>query len=338
MVTVAASTIAELPHEEMTRAPPLYRPERPGRPSTRVSISQGAKGPPHKLSIERGASISDRQSISPWHIELAACFVLVLFAAFGNPASPFARGSSRTMPSATEIARDDTGVQASREREDCVSHTSKAKIPPMTSREPFGLDTVSVISGGLLSTWRGVQGAIHAESTVLARCRINAEQCPPVAKNFLAIVAEGRTHSGLARIGVINRAINLAIHPKSDPGHWMAPLDTLSMGSGDCNYAIAKYVALLEAGIAEEDLRLVIVRDLALGQDHAIVATRLGQAWIILDNRWLTLVQDVKMRRVVPLFVLDRDGLRQFSHEKTYSNSAMPFGNIARIRSGSRIS
>ena len=32
----------------------------------------------------------------------------------------------------------------------------------------------------------------------------------------------------------------------------------------------------------------------------------------MLDNRWLTLVQDVKMRRVVPLFVLDRDGLRQF--------------------------
>ena len=88
----------------------------------------------------------------------------------------------------------------------------------------------------------------------------------------------------------------------------------------------------MEAGIAEEDLRLVIVHDLALGQDHAIVAARLGQDWIMLDNRWLTLVQDVKMRRVVPLVVLDRDGLRQFSHEKTYSNSAMPFGNVAGIR------
>ena len=118
-----------------------------------------------------------------------------------------------------------------------------------------------------------------------------------------------------------------------------ADVDALSTGSGDCkDYAIAKYVALMEAGIAEENLRLVIVRDLALGEDHAIVATRLGQDWIMLDNRWLTLVQDVKMRRVVPLFVLDRDGLRQFSHEKTYSNSTMPFGNVARIRSGSRIS
>ena len=320
MVTVAASTIAELPHEEMTSAPPLYRPERPGRPSTRISMSQGAKGPPHKPSIERGFSISDRRSISPLHVALAACFVLVLFAVFGNPASPFASDSSRTMPSATEIARDDFSVQRRANARTALVIPARPKISPMTSREPFGLDTVSVMSGGLLSTWRGVQGAIHAESTVLARCRINAEQCPLVAKNFLAIVAEGRTHTGRARIGVINRAINLAIHPKSDPGHWMVPLDTLSTGSGDCkDYAIAKYVALMEAGIAEEDLRLVIVRDLALGQDHAIVATRLGQDWIMLDNRWLTLVQDVKMRRVVPLFVLDRDGLRQFSHEKTYS-------------------
>src|SRR5271169_6130613 len=142
MVTVAASTIAELPHEEMTRAPPLYRPARPGQPSTRISMSQGAKGPPHKLSIERGASISDRRSISPWHVELAACFVLVLFAAFGNPASPFASGSSRTMPSATEIARDDSPVQ--RRARAALVIPARPKIPAMTSREPFGLDTVSV--------------------------------------------------------------------------------------------------------------------------------------------------------------------------------------------------
>jgi len=334
MVTMATSTIAEVPHEEIIRGAPLRRPEPPSR-STRISTSQGAKEPPHK----RGAYISGRRSISRWHVELAACFVLVLFAAFGNQASPFASGSSQTMPGATEIARDDPGVQPRANARMALVIPARPRIPPMTSREPFGLDTMSLMSGGLLSTWRGVQGAIQAESKVLARCRINAGQCPPVAKNFLAIVAEGRAHTGRARIGVINRAINLAIHPKSDPGHWMAPLDTLSTGSGDCkDYAIAKYVALMEAGVAEEDLRLVIVRDLALGEDHAIVATRLGQDWIMLDNRWLTLVQDVKMRRVVPLFVLDRDGLRQFSHQRTYSNSAIPFGNVARIRSESRIS
>jgi predicted transglutaminase-like cysteine proteinase len=192
-------------------------------------------------------------------------------------------------------------------------------ILPPTSNEPFSLETMPVVSGGLLSTWRGVQDDIRAEGLVLARCRMNAGRCSPAVKHFLSIIAEGRARTGRARIGVINRAINIAIRPKSDPGHWKPPLDTLSTGSGDCkDYAIAKYVALIEAGVAEKDVRLVIVRDLALGQDHAVVAARLGLTWIMLDNRWLTLLQDAEMRRVVPLFVLDHDGLRKFVREERH--------------------
>jgi predicted transglutaminase-like cysteine proteinase len=42
------------------------------------------------------------------------------------------------------------------------------------------------------------------------------------------------------------------------------------------DYAIEKYVALLHARLPEEDPKLVIVRNLALNQDHAVVATRVG--------------------------------------------------------------
>ena len=70
----------------------------------------------------------------------------------------------------------------------------------------------------------------------------------------------------------------------------------------------------------------MIVRDLALGQDHAIVATRLGPNWIILDNRWLTLLQDAQMRRVVPLFVLDHDGPRKFVHQNTNGDPVVLLG------------
>jgi hypothetical protein len=47
------------------------------------------------------------------------------------------------------------------------------------------------------------------------------------------------------------------------------------------DYAIEKYVALLRASLPEEDPKLVIVRNLALNQDHAMVATRVAanRAW-----------------------------------------------------------
>jgi predicted transglutaminase-like cysteine proteinase len=188
------------------------------------------------------------------------------------------------------------------------------------SAEPFGLDAVPVTSGGVFDKWSGLVADIRAESEVLARCRDGAEVCPAAARKFLAIVADGRAHQGRARIGLINRAVNLAIQPMSDlaqwgvPDRWSAPLATLATGRGDCeDYAIAKYVALREAGVAEDDVRLVIVHDLTLGQDHAVVAARLDGKWIVLDNRRLALLEDVELPHVLPLFALDHDGVRQFA-------------------------
>ena len=199
---------------------------------------------------------------------------------------------------------------------DATAPSSQTAATP----EPFGLDALPLTGGQVLSKWTGVVAAIRTEREILSRCRYTTDPCPAAAQKFLTVIADGRAHDGRARFGVINRAINMAIEPMSDQAQWgvadrwSAPLVTLTTGRGDCeDYAIAKYVALEDAGVADEDLRLVIVRDLALGQDHAVVAARLDQKWIVLDNRRLALVEDVEMPRVVPLFVLDRDGVGQFA-------------------------
>jgi predicted transglutaminase-like cysteine proteinase len=186
--------------------------------------------------------------------------------------------------------------------------------------EPFALNTVPVERGEVFTKWSNVEANIRAEQDILSRCRTNTEQCPTAARNFLAIVAQGRAQTGRARIGIINRAINLAIRPTSDLAQWSvmdrwsAPLETLTTGLGDCeDYAIAKYLALTMAGVAAGDVRIVVVHDFASGEDHAVVAARLDGDWIILDNRWLMLVKDSEMRPMVPLFVLDQAGVRQFA-------------------------
>lgn len=155
---------------------------------------------------------------------------------------------------------------------------------------------------------------------VLRRCREAAEACPRAAQKLLAVIAEGQAREGPARIGVINRAINLAIKPMSDlaqwgvADRWSAPLETLSSGRGDCeDYAIAKYVALAEAGIGEDDLRLVIVRDLSVAEDHAILAVRANEKCLLFDNRRLALLEDNELRQVQSLFdALNREGVREF--------------------------
>jgi len=129
----------------------------------------------------------------------------------------------------------------------------------------------------------------------------------------------GGAREGRARIGAVNRAINLAIRPMSNlaqygvPDLWTAPVETLAAGAGDCeDYAIAKYVALQESGFSDEDLRLLLVRDTPTREDHAVVAARLDGRWLLLDNRWFALVEDGELERYSPMFAIDRDGVKRF--------------------------
>jgi predicted transglutaminase-like cysteine proteinase len=191
--------------------------------------------------------------------------------------------------------------------------------PSAPVSEPFNLATVPVAGGGIVTKWNGVTATIRTDSEILARCRDNMQSCSEAARNFLSIVAQGQALTGRARLGVINRAVNMAIEPMSDmaqwgvPDRWSDPLETFTTGRGDCeDYAIAKYVALTAAGVPAQDVKLVVVRNTAADEDHAVVAVHNDGDWIILDNRWLTMVDDVEMPKVIPLFVLDDGGVREF--------------------------
>ena len=253
---------------------------------------------------------------------IIVAFLLVFLADFSGGTNAFA-GTDAPVVSVVTTATDKIEIQA---HDDAQSQSKMAAVDraePLakspTLAAPFGLNAVPVADGELLTNWSSVEADIRAESEILAQCRENIVLCPPAARTLLAIVAQGRAQTGRARIGVINRAINLAIHPMSDlaqwgvEDRWTAPLATLTTGFGDCeDYAIAKYVALMQAGVAAEDVQLIIVRDLARDGDHAVVAVRLDGHWIMLDNRWLALVDDREMRRIIPRFVLDHEGVKQF--------------------------
>src|SRR5205807_4873713 len=132
----------------------------------------------------------------------------------------------------------------------------------------FGLIALRAREGELWRKWRGVQHEIRVESELLALCRASPGDCPSApARRFLAMIETAQARQGRARLGEINHAINLSIRPMSDLAQygvvdpWTSPLATLAAGAGDCeDYAIAKYVALREAGLDNEDLRLLIVR------------------------------------------------------------------------------
>ena len=89
--------------------------------------------------------------------------------------------------------------------------------------------------GGLRDKWLGVQHRLDDEMVQLALCEGDRDGCvSPAALKFLDIVDAARRRDGRARLGEINRAINLAIRPMSDLAQhgridvWTSPLATLA--------------------------------------------------------------------------------------------------------------
>ncbi len=200
------------------------------------------------------------------------------------------------------------------------------------SAEPFGLSASSLTYGGLYDKWQGVQRRLEDELVQLALCEGDPDRCAsPAALKFLAIVDAGRLRQGRARIGEVNRAINLAIRPVSDFAQygqddvWSSPLVTFTKGSGDCeDYAIAKYVALRLAGIAPDDLRIVVVHDTIHGEDHAVAAARLDGRWLTLDNNRMLMVEDTNIRNYRPTFVIDQSQVMRYADTPLLANATVP--------------
>jgi predicted transglutaminase-like cysteine proteinase len=188
------------------------------------------------------------------------------------------------------------------------------------SAEPFGRSASVLSAGALLEKWRGLARQFDDEAVQLALCDGDRDRCvSPAALQLLAIVDNARARDGRARLGEINRAINLAIRPMSDLAQygeidvWSSPLVTFAHGAGDCeDYAIAKFVALRLAGIAPDDLRIVIMRDTIRGDDHAVAAARLDGRWLTLDNRRMAMIEDAQVRNYRPTFVIDQTGIMQY--------------------------
>jgi predicted transglutaminase-like cysteine proteinase len=199
---------------------------------------------------------------------------------------------------------------------------------PSRDQEPTARDPAPIWSWAataMLSEtsakWADLQSRIRAEKETLAACRSGDRPCPAAARRFLSVIEQGRKRQGRARLGEINRAINLSIRPMSDlaqygvEDYWASPLESLSSGAGDCeDYAIAKYVALEESGIASADLQLEIVRDVEHQATHAVVEVRYKDEWLILDNRTL-LIMNTEQTHYYPLLVLDHEGVRTFATE-----------------------
>jgi predicted transglutaminase-like cysteine proteinase len=203
-----------------------------------------------------------------------------------------------------------------------VASDAEFEPSPAESRspEPFGLATFRAPESLLWQKWRGVEADIARDRLVLERCRADMSACPSNGSQFLRLIGAVKAKSGRAQLSEVNEGVNAAIRYVSDLAQfgeldrWSSALATFATTKGDCeDYAIAKYVALREAGFAAGDLKILLVRDRTVRMDHAVLAARLEARWFILDNRWSELREDSQSLNLAPQFAISTSGVHLFA-------------------------
>jgi predicted transglutaminase-like cysteine proteinase len=111
-----------------------------------------------------------------------------------------------------------------------------------------------------------------------------------------------------AVLGEVNRWVNERIRFSDDRNavgrtdRWSGAAETLRRGTGDCeDYALTKMQLLAALGFETEDMYLVVVRDTVRLGDHAVLAVRLGERFVILDNLHADVVDSVLLPQYRPV-------------------------------------
>jgi predicted transglutaminase-like cysteine proteinase len=165
-----------------------------------------------------------------------------------------------------------------------------------------------------LGNWVGARKRLAAESALYKACDTGIETCPPKLRLWRESLAKWKGLSDKAKLINVNRFANSAIRYVDDrkafrkADYWASPAESLR-GRGDCeDYVLLKYVSLLSLGFREDQLRVVIVNDLAKGIGHAVLSVRTTSGTFILDNQDQRVLRHDTIARYAPVYSVNGKG------------------------------
>jgi predicted transglutaminase-like cysteine proteinase len=208
---------------------------------------------------------------------------------------------------------------------------------PAATDEPFASTSIDAPEIPLAEQWRSVWAEIQSDIAALSLCGAQQGRCSSAASiRFGKILESARGRDGLIKLAMINAGVNAAIRyagiqPVRVEYPWSSAAAIFTTQRGSCmEFAIAKYIALLQSEWPSNDIRLVLAWPDGAGQPHMVLAARYEARWYILDNLRSAVLTDTRLENYVPLFVLDHLGVRKLVPEFIATDSAR--GMLARTR------
>jgi predicted transglutaminase-like cysteine proteinase len=205
----------------------------------------------------------------------------------------------------------------------CAS-ASAEQLATLSTAPLFGTTEIASHDLAMFPKWRH---ALQAFAEEVKNCR--AGRCD---NNERQAAVEGlRGKDLMAQLRETNVRFNEKQYVADDvnwdlPDYWATPFEFLSKAGGDCeDYAIAKYMMLRDGGIAADDMRIVVLRDLKLRVDHAVLAVYINGTPYILDNRYASVVPASSIHNYQPVYSINEHGW--WLHRRPLDSSTLTRGS-----------
>lgn len=156
--------------------------------------------------------------------------------------------------------------------------------------------------------WHDVLKRIDAERPTYELCGAGEDICSEPLRDWRKLLDDLRPLSKEKQLAKLNRAVNRMIAYRDDAevfgkkDHWATPAEFLAY-RGDCeDYAILKFVSLLELGFDNDQLRVAIVKDTRRRLMHAVLMVQIEGKTLILDSLFNAVVEHQHVLKYIPLY------------------------------------
>ncbi len=187
---------------------------------------------------------------------------------------------------------------------------------PARSTHPaiFNSREIHSINVAQFSNWTDMMGRWERDQRAAADCATGsagAADCAPREWRDLVQELKGlplrtmlqRVNSALNRHPYITSVENWGV-----ANHWETPYEFLRR-SGQCqDYAIAKFMLLRALGVPNDDLRIVVLRDVERQLDHAVVVAYVDGEALMLDSLRETVVPVAEATAYRPYYSINETG------------------------------
>lgn len=188
-------------------------------------------------------------------------------------------------------------------------------LPAPAATAEFGQIAIPFGAPSTMRRWNEVRARMGLEQARLDDCLADGDACAtPRERRWSEAARAAGSLDGRARIEHVNRAINRLVTYRADiatygvADRWATLSETLALG-GDCeDFAIAKFETLKRAGLPASRMRIVLVRHLLRGEDHAVLSVSLDGRRYILDNLTDEVRSDAEIGHYAPVVAVEETG------------------------------